>query len=218
MLVSSRMKKLPRLLVYASGTETGGGSGFQNLVEASRDGRLRTEIVGAVSNHEHGGVAKRAERLSIPFFYFPGPYEERAYQKLVEETRADFVALSGWLKLVRGLDAKTTFNIHPGPLPEFGGKGLYGHKVHEAVLGAYRAGRITHSAVSMHFVTERFDEGPVFFSHPVPILNTDTPETLSMRIQEAEHRFQPLITEEVVTGRISWDGKNPKTLRGMRLA
>lgn len=208
----------PRLLIFASGTSTSGGSGFENLVEASKDGRLSADIVGVVSNYEHGGVSKRAKRLGIPFFYFSGPYEPDEYRALVERTKADFGALSGWLKLVKGLDPKTTFNIHPGPLPEFGGRGLYGDKVHEAVLRAYKEGRITHSAVSMHFVTERFDEGPVFFSHPVPIEKDDTPETLAARVQEAEHRYQPLLTEEVVSGRISWDGKDPKSLIGMRLA
>src|SRR5262249_41418476 len=105
-----------------------------------------------------------------------------------------------------------TFNIHPGPLPEFGGAGLYGHHVHEAVMKAYRERRVTQSAVSMHFVTEKFDEGPVFFSHPVEILPDDTPETLGARVNEAEHRYQPEITNLVIHGKISWDGKDPKTL------
>jgi folate-dependent phosphoribosylglycinamide formyltransferase PurN len=212
------MAPRPRLLIFASGTDTDGGSGFENLVAASRDGRLTADIVGVVSNHEHGGVSKRAKRLGIPFFFFSGPYETNEYRALVEHTQADFVSLSGWLKLVKGLNPKTTFNIHPGPLPAFGGAGLYGEKVHQAVLRAFKEGHLTHSAVSMHFVTERFDEGPVFFSHPVPIEKTDTEETLQRRVQEAEHHFQPLITDEVISGRISWDGRDPKSLRGMHIA
>jgi folate-dependent phosphoribosylglycinamide formyltransferase PurN len=125
---------------------------------------------------------------------------------------SDFVALCGWLKLVAGLDPKTTFNIHPGPLPEFGGKGLWGHFVHEAVLKAYKQGKITHSAVSMHFVTPEFDEGPVFFTHPVPIEPDDTPETLAARVNQAEHEWQPKIANKVVHGEIAWDGKSPESL------
>ncbi len=192
----------PRLLILASGTPDGGGSGFENLVQNV----TAADMVGVVSNHEHGGVRERAERLGIPFLYFPGPYTAENYQKIVKETGADFVALSGWLKLVAGLDPKTTFNIHPGPLPEFGGKGLWGRFVHEAVLKAYKEGRITESAVSMHFVTPEFDEGPVFFSHPVPILPDDTPETLAERVQAAEKEWQPKITDKVVQGQITWDG------------
>lgn len=204
----------PRLLIFASGTKDGGGSGFENLVNASRDGRLTADIVGVVSNHENGGVREKADRLGVPFIYFPGAYDAEQYQKIVQETKADFVALSGWLKLVKGLDPRTTFNIHPGPLPDFGGANLYGHYVHEAVLAAYKEGRITHSAVSMHFVTENFDEGPVFFSHPVEILPDDTVETLAKRVNEAEHRYQPEITNLVINGKISWDGKDPATLQG----
>lgn len=202
----------PRLLVFASGTAEGGGSGFENLVNASRSGILDAEIIGVVSDIENGGVQQRAERLGIPFTHFTPPYTPERYQELAQS--ADFVALSGWLRLVKGLDPRTTFNIHPGPLPEFGGKGLYGHFVHEAVLKAYREGRITHSAVSMHFVTPEFDEGPVFFSHPVPILPDDTPETLAARVNEAEHTWQPVITNKVVQGEIAWDGKDPKSLMG----
>lgn len=208
---------MPRLLVFASGTPEGGGSGFENLVHAVSDGRLSADIVGVVSNIEGGGVEEKAKRLGVPFIYMPGPYGADEYLKIVQDTGAEFCTLSGWLKLVKGLNPRTTFNIHPGPLPEFGGAGLWGHFVHEAVLKAYREGRITHSAVSMHFVTPEFDEGPVFFSHPVPILADDTPDTLAKRVNEAEHRYQPEATNLVVNGQISWDGKDPSTLRGARL-
>ena len=203
-----------RLLVFASGSKEGGGSGFETLVTATRSGTLRVDIAGVVCNHEHGGVRERADRLRIPFFYFPEPYDAEHYRALVTKTKADFVALSGWLKLTKGLDPRTTFNIHPGPLPAFGGKNLYGHKVHEAVLEAYKAGRITHSAVSMHFVTDAFDDGPIFFSHPVPIEPTDTPETLAKRVNTVEHKWQAVVTDKVVSGEISWNGKDPESLRG----
>lgn len=207
----------PKLLVFATGTPEGGGSGFENLVNASRDGRLSAELVGVVCNFEQGGVREKADRLGVPFIYMPGPFEAADYQKLVTDTGAEFCALSGWLKLVKGLEPRTTFNIHPGPLPEFGGAGLYGHYVHEAVMKAYAKGDVTHSAVSMHFVTPEFDEGPVFFSHPVEILPDDSADTLAKRVNEAEHRYQPEITNLVVNGQISWDGKDPATLRGARI-
>lgn len=204
----------PRLLIFASGTPEGGGSGFENLVNAAKDGALSADIVGVVSNIENGGVRERADRLGIPFIFMPGPYEAEDYVKIVRDTGAEFCALSGWLKLVKGLDPRTTFNIHPGPLPEFGGAGLWGHFVHEAVLKAYKEGRVTHSAVSMHFVTPEFDEGPVIFSHPVEIMPDDTADTLAKRVNEAEHRYQPEITNLVVNGKISWDGKDSSSLRG----
>lgn len=154
----------PKLIIFASGTAEGGGSGFANLVQASRSGILDAEIVAVVSNHKNGGVREKAEGTGIPFIHFDKPYTTERYQEIIRKVGAEWVALSGWLKLALGLDPRTTFNIHPGPLPRFGGVGMYGHYVHEAVLEAYKQGEITNSAVSMHFVTPVYDEGPLFFS------------------------------------------------------
>lgn len=200
----------PKIIIFSSGTKNGGGSGFENMVNAMRNGILSGEIYAVVSNHENGGVRKRAEKLGIPFIYFPGPFTAENYQKIAKG--ADLICLSGWLKLAVGLDPKKTINIHPGPLPEFGGPGLYGHHVHEAVMKVYKEGKLTHSAVSMHFVTDEYDRGPIFFKQQVEIFPTDTPETLAKRVNEAEHKWQPIITEKVLKGEISWDGKDPKTL------
>ncbi len=206
------MSTIPKLLIFASGSKDGGGSGFKNLVEAAQSGVLQAEIIGVVSNHTNGGVQEKADTLGIPFTHFGGG-SAAAYQDLVAALQPDFIALSGWLKLVSGLDPKTTFNIHPGPLPQFGGPGLYGHHVHEAVLAAYKRDEVTHSAVSMHFVTDEYDEGPVFFQQQVEILPDDTADTLGKRVNEAEHHWQPVVTNNVVQGKISWDGKNPITLK-----
>lgn len=211
---NTTMDTKPKLLIFASGSKTGGGSGFEKLVEAQRAGVLKANIVGVVSSRESGGVEERARRLGIPFIYFAGPYESGEYQKIVSESDADFVSLSGWLKLVSGLDPRSTINIHPGSLPRFGGAGMYGHHVHEAVMEAYAKGVVTHSAVSMHFVTEKYDEGPVFFEAEVEILPTDTAETLGKRVNALEHIWQAKITDKVIRGEIGWDGKNPDSLFG----
>jgi folate-dependent phosphoribosylglycinamide formyltransferase PurN len=214
---------MAKIIVFASGTKDGGGSGFENLVTASRDGRLSGEISAVVSNHEFGGVRQRADRLGVNFIHFPAkkPMDGESgtefgtaenYRKLTEG--AVLVCLSGWLKLVTGLDPQKTINIHPGPLPRFGGAGMYGHHVHEAVMEAYKKGDVKNSAVSMHFVTEKYDEGPLFFSQPVEILPDDTADTLAARVLEAEHKWQPIITNKVLIGEISWDGQNPESLRG----
>jgi len=198
----------PRLLVFASGTPNSGGSGARNLVLAARSGILEAEIVGFVSNHADGGVARHAEEMGIPFLHMPQPWSAEHYQVVVDFFKPDFIALSGWLKPVLGLDQCTTFNIHPTPLPRFGGKGMYGKKAHAAVLEAYKRGEITHSAVTMHFVTEEYDRGPIFFEYQVPIYPDDTVETLAKRVNEAEHKWQPIVTDMVIHGQISWDGMN----------
>lgn len=202
------MKK--RILVFASGSPTGGGSGFQELVEQSRlrEPILDADIVGVVSNYASGGVQKRAGGLKVDFKHWDGPFDGREYRDLVHLFRADFVMLSGWLKKVSGLDPRKTVNIHPGPLSSdgrtnhFGGPGLYGHCVHEAVLRAYHQGQVKQSAVSMHFVTEEYDRGPIFFQLPVAIRPDDTPETLGERVNEKERAWQSFALNQVVHGRV----------------
>lgn len=195
------MKKAdPNILVFASGTKTGGGSGFETMVRAvrTRPPILDAWICAVITNHFAGGVWQKAKDLGIHAEYWAGPYHAKGYQNFVKYFHADYVMLSGWLKLVTGLDPARTINIHPGPLPRFGGPNLYGRYVHEAVIAAYRRGEITHTAVTMHFVDEVYDRGPIFFALPVPIEPSDTPETLAGKVNRGEHEWQPRVLNYVV--------------------
>jgi phosphoribosylglycinamide formyltransferase-1 len=209
--------KRKRLLVLASGDVEGGGSGFQEMVEYSRTSppALDADIVGVISNHPSGGVYKKAMNLKVPFEFWNGPFTAEAYRAWVEEFKADYVMLSGWLKFVRGLDPARTINIHPGPLPRFGGPGFYGHHVHEPVMEAYWAGEIIQSEVNMHFVLDSidgsekgddskaaYDRGPVFFKKRVLIREDDTPETLAKRVNEVERTWQSIALNQVIQGHI----------------
>ena len=206
----------PKLLVFATGTKTGGGSGFENLVEATKSGVLDAEIVVVVSNQERGAVRQRAGQLNVPFIYFSGPYDAENYQKIVRDSGATWVALSGWLKIVHGLDPAKTFNIHPALLSQlgarFGGKGMYGKRLHEAVKAAFDAEEIPESGFTMHFVTDEVDRGPVFFEHRAPLKKGMSVEDIERVVRAAEHEWQPRITNMVVREKIHWDGKNPATL------
>ncbi len=204
------MKKTPpSILVFASGTKTGGGSGFETMVRASRTRppTLDAWICAVVTNHFGGGVWQKAEALGVRAAYWGGPYLAQGYQNFVKYFNADYVMLSGWLKLAAGLDPARTINIHPGPLPRFGGPKIYGHYVHEAVMAAYRRGEITHSAVTMHFVDAAYDRGPTLFALPVPIEPNDTPETLAAKVNQAEHEWQPRVLNYVVHGQVRLVGK-----------
>jgi phosphoribosylglycinamide formyltransferase 1 len=197
------------ILVFASGTKTGGGSGFETMVRAARTGPpiLDAWIGAVVTNHFAGGVWQKAKAFGIPAAYWVGPYLAAGYRNLVKYFNADYVMLSGWLKLVAGLDPARTINIHPGPLPRFGGPNLYGHHVHAAVMAEYQRGEITHSAVTMHFVDEKYDRGPVFFARPIPIEPDDTPETLAAKVNRAEHEWQPRVLNYVVHGQVRLVGQ-----------
>lgn len=191
-----------KVLVFASGGKTGGGSGFLEMVEFSRTCPpvLDADIVGVVSNHERGGVRQKANSLGVHFEYWPGPFDATSYRLYVEHFGADFAMCSGWLKLIRGLPASRTVNIHPGPLPLTAG--LYGHYVHEAVIAAFKRGEITQSEVTMHFVDEEWDHGPIIFRIPVFIRNDDDAETLAKRVNEKERAWQSYIFNQVVQGNI----------------
>lgn len=206
------MENDPRLIIFASGSKTGGGSGFEKLAENQKKRNLKAKIVAVVSNHNEGGVREKADRLKIPFEHFSGPWTPEGYQEIIAKYKAEWTALSGWLKPVKGLSPRTTFNIHPGPLPQFGGVGMYGHHVHEAVMKAYCEGKVRESAVTMHFVTPEYDEGPVFFRIGVEIKDDDTSETLGARVNKLEHTYQSKITDLVIHEKIKWDGVDPKTL------
>lgn len=208
----------PKLIVFASGLKIDdGGSGFENLVKTSRTGVLDAEIVAVVSNHENGGTRKRADRLGIKFIYFPGPFDAESYRRIVKESGAEWIALSGWLKMVKGLDPRKTFNIHPALLSQlggrFGGPSMYGPRIHEAVKAALDAGEITESGLTMHFVTDEYDRGPVFFEHHVPLRRGIPAQEIERIVNIAEHEWQPKITNMVIQGEISWDGKDPTSLK-----
>jgi phosphoribosylglycinamide formyltransferase-1 len=206
----------PRILVLASGSKEGGGSGFENLVEHSRAGSLHAEIVAVASNHANGGVRKRAERLRVPFVHLcPSisageivSWPAERYQRVAQAWRAEWVVLSGWLKHVKGLDPRTTFNIHPALLSSlsgrFGGRGMYGHRVHEAVAASLARGEILETGVTMHFVTEEYDRGPPFFEYRVPLAAGASAEEIAVAVNAIETTWQPKITDLVVNGAISW--------------
>ncbi|MCX6738687.1 MAG: formyltransferase family protein [Candidatus Parcubacteria bacterium] len=201
----------PNLLIFASGNFVGGGSGFEALIDAQKNGMLDANIVGAVSPYRFGGIRRKAEANGIRFLWFPGPYDVRNYNYVIRKHGGEWVALSGWLKKMEGYDPRTTFNIHPARLA-FGGRGMYGIHIHRAVIDSYQKGLIKDTAVSMHFVIDEYDKGPVFFEYPVPIYPTDTPKILQERVKGFEHLFQWVITDMVIHKKISWDGKDPKSL------
>ncbi|MEI6774093.1 MAG: formyltransferase family protein [bacterium] len=201
-------EEYPRVLVFNSGS----GSGFEKLVEAMHAGVLQAKSIVLVTNNLKYGCVERAKRLGIKYILMTS-FGAEDYQKIVQDEHANYVLLSGWLKLVKGLNPCTTINIHPGSLPLFGGPGMYGHHVHKATIAAYKRGKITHTEICMHFVPDPkseqdYDKGLVFFRFRIPIDANDTAESLATRVNLFEHAWQSYVSKLVITGQISWDGKN----------
>ena len=146
-----------RLVVCISG----GGTTLQNLIDRIADGRLVAEIVGVIASNPGAFGIQRAQRAGIPVQIIErtgGGHSERLFAA-IREYHPDVVCLAGWLNLIRipADFAKPVLNVHPSLLPAFGGKGMYGHRVHEAVL-AYGA---KVSGCTVHFADDTYDTGPI---------------------------------------------------------
>lgn len=197
--------EVPAVVVFASGSKDGGGSGLLNLLYNIQTGVLNADIRAVVSNHANGGVRRIADTYKIPFEHLTKFDDQRIYRDLVQDYGATWSLLSGWLKFVRGLDPRHTINIHPGDVEDdrFSGDGMYGHHVHEAVLESWKRGDISSSYVSMHFVDEEaYDHGPAFFKYPISIDACYSPDDLAARVNKHEHCWQSFITNLVLSGAI----------------
>ena len=187
-----------RLAVLASG----GGSNLQSIIDhldaLGPSAPARVALV--VSDRESAGALARARTHGILAEWLPRE-RDNELAALLAEHRITHIALAGYLRLVPA-DVVASFrgrmlNVHPALLPAFGGPGMYGHHVHEAVL---RAGA-TVSGPTVHFVSEKYDEGMIIAQWRVPVHPDDTPSTLATRVLAAEHFMYPRCIAAVCAGR-----------------
>lgn len=179
------LPRLPRLAVLLSGS----GSTLQNLLDRCADGRLAASVVGVVSSKPDVFGVERARQAGVPVVIAEKTRRSETAFAAVRGWEADLVVCAGWLHLLRVPPDfhGRVLNVHPSLLPKFGGKGMYGHHVHEAVLAA----RETESGCTVHFVDDTYDTGPMVLQRKVPVLPGDTPETLAERVQAAEREALP---------------------------
>jgi phosphoribosylglycinamide formyltransferase 1 len=187
-----------RIAVLASG----GGSNLQALLDhfavppASGVG----EIVLVASDRAACGALDRARARDVAAVSC-APSD---LARLLQEHRIDLVALAGYLRFipreVTEAYAGRMINIHPSLLPDHGGAGMYGKRVHESVL---RSGA-TRSGATVHFVSDEYDRGPIIAQREVPVLPDDTPETLGARVLAVEHELFPQVLEDLAAGRLAY--------------
>jgi formyltetrahydrofolate-dependent phosphoribosylglycinamide formyltransferase len=169
---------------------SGRGSNLQALLDALGPG-APAEVVLVLSNRADAAGLERARARSIPAEVLADPASPSEWLDRLSRHRADLIVLAGYLKLVpAGVVAAfrgRILNVHPALLPAFGGSGMYGRRVHEAVL----ASGVAETGASVHLVDEAYDRGAVLGQARVPVLAGDTPERLAARVLEAEHRLLP---------------------------
>lgn len=178
------MKRAARLVVLISG----GGRTLLNLRDQIDAGRLNATIPLVIASGLSAGV-ERAKARGLRVEVVPGTIPCERLAALLKEARADLVVLAGYLKLLNippGFEGRVV-NIHPALLPKFGGHGMYGEKVHAAVLASDEP----ISGCTVHLCDARYDTGPVLLQMTCPVEPGDTPETLAARVFELEKQAYP---------------------------
>ena len=173
-----------RVAVLASG----GGTNLQALLDTLGPD-APAHVVRVVTNRADAGALERARQAGVPTTVLRDPAD--AAELLVALADADLVVLAGYLRLVPQAAVARfrhrLINIHPALLPAFGGPGMYGRRVHEAVLASGAAV----SGATVHYVDEQYDRGPIIAQRRVPVRPDDTPDTLAARVLAAEHELLP---------------------------
>ncbi|MDR2040097.1 MAG: phosphoribosylglycinamide formyltransferase [Bacteroidales bacterium] len=186
---------MKQIVIFASGS----GSNAQQITEyLLKKGTAR--VVRIYSNRADAYVLERAKELNIPTRVFGK--EEFDYSDVIlnelKEITPDLIVLAGFLwkipeKIVRAFPGKI-INIHPALLPKYGGKGMYGDKVHQSVI----ENKEKKSGITIHYVNENYDEGAVILQAECPVTDEDTPETLAKKVHTLEYKYYPETVEKLL--------------------
>jgi phosphoribosylglycinamide formyltransferase-1 len=196
---------MKRLAVLVSG----GGSNLQSIIDSSKSGVLKNiaEVCVVISNKPDVFGLERAKKENIKAVGLDyknlGETEyNRQLAEIIKTEKADLICMAGYLKkLPQTIVAdykKRILNIHPALLPKFGGKGMYGHFVHEAVVKS----KETKSGATVHFADENYDTGNIIIQKEVQINETDSPEDVAKKVLKIEHEIYPLAIKKVIEGKL----------------
>jgi formyltetrahydrofolate-dependent phosphoribosylglycinamide formyltransferase len=189
---------------------SGSGTTLQNFIDQIAAKKLDARIKIVIGSRPGLRGVERAIRANIPMavvdrreFKDVAAFSNEVF-KLIDDANVDLVCLAGWLCLLEIPKeyAGRIMNIHPALLPDFGGKGMYGRHVHEAVLGV----GMKVSGCTVHFVDATYDTGPIVLQRVCPVLERDTPETLAARVFEAEKLAYPEAIQLFAQGRLKIEG------------
>lgn len=179
---------------------SGSGTNAENIVRTFNEGTL-LRVRLCITDHADAGVVERMRRYGVKTLYVAPKIWRHEPEKVVEMLRADdidLVVLAGFMRLVSPVIvsayAGRILNLHPSLLPKYGGKGMWGHHVHEAVIAAGEK----ESGVTVHYIDEEYDRGEILMQERVEILPDDTAETLEAKIHEAEYRLYPRAISEAL--------------------
>ena len=186
---------MKKIAIFASGS----GSNAENIIQYFAQ-KPQFCVKSVFCNVPDAYVLERAKKYRIPTFVFNREEfrnPDKVFRQL-QEQEIDFIVLAGFLWLMPSFITAAwpnkIVNIHPALLPAYGGKGMYGHHVHEAVIAAGEK----ESGITIHYVNDHYDQGAIIFQAKCPVLPTDTPDDLAARIHELEYRYFPEIIEKTI--------------------
>lgn len=185
-----------KIAIFASGS----GSNAENIIKYFKKGTL-AEVVLVLTNNKKATVVHRANKLNVPTFDFSKDELHSGNDVLnkLQELQVDWIVLAGFLlKFPQALLTKypnKVINIHPALLPKFGGKGMYGMHIHNAVVEK----KEKETGITIHYVNENYDEGEIIFQKKTKVLPTDTPQSVAEKIHELEMNFFPKVIEGLIT-------------------
>jgi len=190
---------------------SGGGSNLQAILDhlAALGDSRRGDVVLVASNRPDAGALDRATRAGVERAVLRSPHapDGDELEDVLARHEIELVALAGYMRLIPATVAQLyhgkMLNVHPALLPDFGGTGMYGARVHRAVIGA----GAPLSGPSVHFVDEVYDHGPVIAQWPVPVLAGDDEHALAARVLRAEHLLYPRVVDAVAGGEVQLDAE-----------
>lgn len=191
---------IKRIVIFASG----GGTNAQNIIQHFKLSPIG-EVVLVLSNKKSAKVLERAKKENTKSLYFHKQdlYNEAGVLKTLKKIKPDLIVLAGFLLKFPDIILKEfpdkIINLHPALLPKYGGKGMYGMHVHDAVV----ANKEKETGITIHFVNEHYDEGAIIFQASTELSDDDTAEKVAEKIHQLEYEFFPKVIEMVLTSEVN---------------
>ena len=185
-----------KIAIFASGS----GTNAENLIKYFKDKLNLAQIVLVLTNNKNAGVINKCKKLAVPVFILNNSHFENTENliNLLKKNKVDWIVWAGFLRKINPLliaeFPKRIINIHPALLPNYGGKGMYGHFIHEAIVAAGEK----ESGITIHFVNENYDEGTIIFQVKCMLDKNETATTLAAKIHDLEQTHFPVVLEQLL--------------------
>ncbi|MBA4745164.1 MAG: phosphoribosylglycinamide formyltransferase [Muricauda sp.] len=187
---------MKRIVIFASGS----GSNAENIISFFRE-KPEATVAAVLTNKSSAKVLERCDRLGVPAFYFNKPAfkDSDAVLNILQGLNTDLIVLAGFLwkipsNLINAFPNKI-INIHPALLPKYGGKGMYGSRVHQAI----KENKETETGITIHYVNENYDEGAIIFQAKTIVEPSDNAEVIAQKVHQLEYQHFPKVIEKVLS-------------------